>query len=86
MRPLVLLAYETVHGPLATPLVAATIDPRLCGTLDPARELRRIASRLGITRSEILTDTDVAVQPDLFPSLPERKTCNLRSITKSSIA
>lgn len=72
MRPLVLLAYATVHGDLSTPIVAATINPQLCGNLDPREALKKLAGKLGIIRYEVMTDTDVAVQPDLFPN-PETK-------------
>lgn len=82
--PLVLLAYATVHGDLATPLVAATINPQLCGNLDPRALLKVCADRMGLTRYEVMTDTDVAVQPDLFPN-PEKPSCTLHRTPKLSI-
>lgn len=82
-RPLVLLAYATVHGDLPTPLVAATINPQLCGNLNPRAVLKVLADKLGIIRYEVMTDTDIAVQPDLFPNHPEKPSCTLHLIRKS---
>lgn len=63
---LTLIIYETVHGP-CVPTVGAALNPDACGNLDPVKELRNTAGKLGATHYDIINDRSTHPQGDLFP-------------------
>lgn len=63
---LTLIIYETVHGP-CIPTVGAALNPEACGNLNPVKELRTTAGKLGALRFDIVNEHSNDPQGDLFP-------------------
>lgn len=68
-----LIAYNEPLGdqPMDEPLVVATIttDPRVCGKVDPYKQLKILAAKLGLLDYEITT-ADARTVPGYQPGLP----------------